>query len=176
MQSGITEGQGVRVIVENSTKIPFIVSEGINVHPRTSTNIGLNEGKHQRLPSPYPSNCSETYPPQLKQYQNFTKYSEYSSGLCKNLCYVNIGFQACGCYFPYLEGNIPFSPLEKRYCDMEPRWDNKDVDCMKKQLMKILQGEVADKCKCNPECHETSYKVKTNIVSVFASKFIFDIS
>ena len=161
MQSGITEGQGIRVIVENSTKIPFIVSEGINVHPRTATNIGLNEGKHNRLPGPYPSNCSESYPPQLEAYKNFTKHSKYSSGLCKNLCYVNMGVENCGCYFPYLEGNILFSPFGKRYCDMEPRWDNTDVDCMYKQLLKIIQGKAGDKCPCNPECHETSYKVNS---------------
>ena len=160
MQSGITEGQGIRITVENSTKIPFIVSEGINVQPRTSTNIGLNEGKHTRLPGPYPSNCSETYPPELDKYRNFTQYSKYSSGLCKNLCYVNIAEQICGCYFPYLEGNIPFSPLGKRYCDMEPVWNNTDIDCMFSVLMSIIKGSTAEKCTCNPECHETSYKVR----------------
>ena len=162
MQSGITEGQGVRVTVENSTKIPFIVSEGINVQPRTSTNVGLNEGKHTRLPGPYPSNCSETYPPELEKYRNFTHYSKYSSGLCKNMCYVNVAEQICGCYFPYLEGNIPFSPLGKPYCNMDPVWNNPDIDCMKRVLVSIIQGSTAEKCTCNPECHETSYKVKRN--------------
>ena len=160
MQSGITEGQGIRITVENSTKIPFIVSEGINVQPRTSTNIGLNEGRHTRLPGPYPSNCSESYPAELDKYRNFTQYSKYSSGLCKNMCYVNMAEQSCGCYFPYLEGNIPFSPLGKRYCDMNPVANNTDIDCMLTVLMAIIKGSAAEKCTCNPECHETAYKVR----------------
>ena len=160
MQSGITEGQGIRITVENSTKIPFIVSEGINVHPRTSTNIGLNEGSHFRLPGPYPSNCSESYPAKLKEYGNFTQYSKYSSALCKNLCYIDISKKVCGCYFPYLEGNIPFSPLGKRYCNMEPVWNNTDINCLFSVLMSVIKGSTAEKCTCNPECTETTYKVK----------------
>ena len=161
MQSGITEGQGIRITVENSTKIPFIVSEGINVHPRTSTNIGLIEGKHTRLEAPYPSHCSEEYPAELVAYQNFTKHSKYSSGLCRNLCYVNLAKTHCGCYFPYLEGNIPYDPSGKRFCNMEPVMANNDVACLQKLLYAIVKGSFGDKCKCSPECQETSYKVKT---------------
>lgn len=158
MQSGVTQGNGIRIIVENSTKIPFMISEGINVHPRTSTNIGIIEGKHTRLPGPYPSNCSESYPAEFKVYENFTRYSKYSSGLCRNLCYQYKIQEMCGCYFPYVEGNIPYAPLGKRYCNMDPIWNNPDIDCLAKFLYGIIKG-TSGECTCNPECYETSYKV-----------------
>ena len=159
MQSGITEAKGMRVTVENSTKTPFVVSEGINVPSRTSTNIGLIEERMKRLPEPYPSNCSESYPAELKKYHNFTDHSKYSSGLCSNLCYVSVAEEYCGCYFPYLEGNIPYSPAGKQYCSMDPDLSNRNLTCLQARLYEIVKGLYVDKCKCNPECYETNYKV-----------------
>ena len=163
MQNGLTEGQGVRVVIENSTKIPFIVSEGVNVPPRTSTNIGLVETKHIRMTDPYPSNCSSIYPAEYEVYENFTKHSTYSSSMCRHLCYMHFIMAYCGCYFPYIEGNIPFDPSGKRFCNMDPDLNNTDLTCLDKNLLKavtkVMTTEDTDFCKCNPECYETTYKV-----------------
>ena len=158
MQNKLTDGLGVRITIENSTKIPFIVSEGVNIPPRTSTNIGLVESKHSRLRYPYPGNCSEEYPTQFKHQDNFTRYAAYSSSMCRHICYMHLIHMMCKCYFPYLEGNIPFNPHGKRFCNMEPNWNNPDLNCLDKLLIQS-ESQIENLCNCNPECHETSYKV-----------------
>ena len=159
MQNKLTNGLGLRITIENSTKIPFIVSEGVNVRPRTSTNIGLVETKHNRLSEPYPSNCSDEYPIKFKHLDNFTRFAAYSSSMCRHVCYMDMILKHCKCFFPFLEGNIPFDPAGKRFCNMDPDKSNADLTCLD-QLLVQGADDIQSLCNCNPECHETSYKVK----------------
>ena len=161
MQNGLTENQGVRVTIENNTKIPFIVSEGINIMPRTSTNVALVESQHARLKEPFSSNCSDAFSAEYNDYINFTFNTAYSSSMCRHLCYMDYMVKNCDCYFPYIEGNIPFDPAGKRFCNMDPNWNNTDLTCLLQVLGAITTSSASGDslCKCNPECYETTYRV-----------------
>ena len=74
MRNGMTEKQGVALVIEKDSNLPNVVSEHIPLYPHSSTFVGLVEKNIRRLKSPYPSNCTTTYP---ERYKTMTKNGEF---------------------------------------------------------------------------------------------------
>ena len=62
MRNGMTVELGAKVVIEDNSKPPSIVSEGIPVRPGTSANIGITLEKIVRLEDPFKSNCTSKWP------------------------------------------------------------------------------------------------------------------
>ena len=62
MRNGMTASKGAWIIVENNTKPPNIVSEGMPLRIGTETNIALSTEVLERLKHPYQSNCTTFWP------------------------------------------------------------------------------------------------------------------
>ena len=62
MRNGMTVEQGAKIVIEDNTKPPSIVSEGIPVRSGTSANIGITLERIKRLEDPFESNCTSEWP------------------------------------------------------------------------------------------------------------------
>ena len=163
MRNGINKGSGAYIVIENSTKIPNIVSSAISVTPGFETNIGLQARKLLRLPKPYKSSCTHRYDDEDVLGMMGSEFT-YSSKACKGICYALKFYNGCKCIYPSLVEGFQiqqyFEKLTKQgpICNM--RQGSDDQQC----VWNIAFAELNKTCSCNPECVETKYRVCYNIL------------
>ena len=158
MRNGMTEKQGVGLIIEEDSRTPSVVSEHIPLYPHSSTFVALTERNILRLKSPYPSNCSDHYP---DRYKNLTENGEYdfsySEKTCQSLCHNYYVHQFCGCYLPaIIEGALGWTQFkDAKFCD----YDFTKTDKCFKEAIHYYDQDNEGVCGCYPECFHPIYQV-----------------
>ena len=158
MRNGMTEKQGIGLIIEEDSRLPSAVSEHIPLYPHSSTFVALTEKNFIRLKSPYPSNCTTMYPEMLK---NMTAGGEfdfsYSEKSCQSMCHNYYIHKHCGCYIPpIIEGSLGWEQFSNsRFCDYN---FTKMDSCIREGHEAYENGHV-DVCECLPECVHPIYQV-----------------
>ena len=92
MRNGMTERQGIYVVIENNSKLPNVISDAVPLYSKRSTDIGLTLRTFLRLKDPYPSKCSDSYP---KLYQNMTLHGTFESARFRNTLTWDILNSSC---------------------------------------------------------------------------------
>ncbi len=90
MVSKVANVDSLKVTIHQKETLPPVLSNGIDILPGTSTNIGLTMKKIERLDSPY-GKCQPS-----KTYPGHTKFI-YSEELCEQLVKFKEISQSCGC-------------------------------------------------------------------------------
>ena len=164
MRNGINEKYGAHIVIEHNKKNPSM-SKGIDVMPGTETNIGLQKHVIKRLSKPYRSNCTNEY--LEKNVKNYVDQGfQYSSKICKGLCFAYLLEQQCHCVHPSLLEGFGIETWFANLSQITPcnvSFHSKDVLCMT-NVDSSVRGDVGENwdqpCECNPECIEISYEVK----------------
>ena len=155
MRNAINEKYGAHIVVEHNKKNPSM-SKGID---------GMQKHVIKRLMKPYKSNCTNEYRDEIvKLYVD--KEFEYSSKICKGVCFSAEMHSKCGCVHPsLLEGfgiEKWFSSLSKtKPCNTT--FNSKDYACVQGVNWTetgATGSEWDQPCQCNSECTEISYEVK----------------
>ena len=61
LKNGETKQAGARIAIHESKKTPLVDEFGLDILPNTLTNIGIQEIRITRQPSPYVSNCTKDW-------------------------------------------------------------------------------------------------------------------
>ena len=75
---------------------PIPAIDSILVSPGTQVDIALNAEVKSRLPAPYKSNCSDSWPEQINQ--TFIAYTKKDPDVCQLICYIHIVKNHCDCW------------------------------------------------------------------------------
>ena len=164
MRNGLTESNGIHIVIEDSQKSPSILSNGISIQPGTETNIGLKVTTLSRLKSPFSSECTDQYQGAEVKEIKFLNYFKYSSKNCKSWCYIVVIHDTCKCWdLSLMEGVIvqdflKWSKLrDMRIC--EKRNESSESACVRNVLYGDDQNFLTERCMCHAECKEVEYKV-----------------
>ena len=167
MRNGLTEANGIHIVIEDSRKSPSIISNGISVQPGTETNIGLKMSKISRLKTPFESSCIEDYKSKLFNVTFLNRF-EYSSKNCKSWCYLILIIAYCDCFEQSLiEGVFAREfvgwqdTYNFKYCQQEI--GSEDEICVKNVTTTLPQEYLTDLCSCGAECLETEFKVNDRL-------------
>ena len=167
MRNGLTEANGIHIVIEDSKKSPSIISNGISVQPGTETNIGLKMSKISRLKAPFESSCLESYESDRINVTFLNKF-EYSSKNCKSWCYIILIITFCRCFEQSLiEGVLAqeFVGWKDTYkfsfCQQEIGSEN--AICVKNVTTSINADVLTERCLCGAECSETEFKVNESV-------------
>ena len=161
MRNGINQRSGIHVVIEDNTKNPSIVSKGISVMPGTETNIGLQRSTVLRLPPPFNSSCTNVYNHKRVEEVVGSDF-QYSSKVCKGVCFSFLFYDACKCLYPSLlegfaiETYFRFVKDQVRTCNVTlGSDDHKCIDEIGKETLTESKT-----CSCYPECTEIRYSVR----------------
>merc|ERR1712032_1013138 len=118
MDKGITQSAGARVTVHTTDTRALADEFGLDVHPATSTSIGLEEVSYERIEAPYESDCIREW-----SQTNYTEFLEdgnmsipwpYTQEQCKRFCMLDSIMSDCVCFPPLFldndngrEGKLP---------------------------------------------------------------------
>ena len=161
MKNSITESIGARVVVENSVKMPSLISNGKLVSPGTETNIGVSRTHIKRLKKPYNSACTDKYLDE--RVSSVIGNIEYSATNCRGLCFLDKIMTKCGCLYPVLvEGydiDIWFEKISENVTTCHITQGSADWHCI--DDMSNWDELTSDElCSCRPECEEMKFKVR----------------
>ena len=166
MKSRITQSSGARIVVEDNRKTPSMASKGMLVYPGSETNIGIQRSHIKRLTEPYKSRCTMEYLD--KEIKSHIGNMTYSSRICMGMCYLNIIFHKCNCLFPTLvegyEINSWFEQVKINITTCNINTESVDFKCIISLGIENIYSN--DACRCQPECHETKYKVLNQNISI----------
>ena len=164
MRNGLTESNGMHIVIEDSRKSPSILSNGISIQPGTETNIGLKVTTLSRLKSPFSSECTDQYQGEEMKNINFLTSFEYSSKNCKSWCYIVVIYQKCNCWdLSLMEGVIVQEFVKwskmRNLTPCEKRNGSSESACVRNLLYGDDQSFLTERCMCHAECKEVEYKV-----------------
>ena len=97
-RNGLTEDEGISLMIHNKTIPPNIESNTIKLRPETSTDVIVTVKSMERQQAPYSSQCQNSYPDSLTNVEDAFMYSQT---YCRSVCKSEYIFQKCGCYHPY---------------------------------------------------------------------------
>ena len=144
---GIDNGIGLTIYIHPINTYPFLGVHGISVPPGYSSNIAMHKIATQRLPTPYPSGCSDG-----KDIPTIIP-GDYTVMGCEVSCQYHYIYKKCGYIEPFMRA---FMPAEKY-----PRKKNTDpkqvLDCRNKILMAWFRKGFRETCNCPPPCEEEVY-------------------
>ena len=165
MRNGMTEKQGIYVVIGNSGQLPNIVSESLPLYPKSSTELGLTVRNIARLEDPYPSKCADEYP---AKYQNMTLNGNfdflYSEKTCQSMCVNYLINKYCGCYNPkVIEGTLGWRQYaNSSFCDTF----TEKAPCIDKALTVYRSSsETNNVCECFSECKQAIYTVGLSVIT-----------
>ena len=166
MRNAINEKYGAHIVVEHNKKNPSM-SKGIDAMPGTETNVGMEKHVIKRLPKPYKSNCSNEY--RDKNIKRFVDDGfEYSSKICKGVCFSAEMHAKCGCVHPSLLEGFGIEKWFTSLNEIKPcniTFNSKDFACIQGVNWTETGPTGSDwdqPCQCNSECTEISYEVSMN--------------
>ncbi|XP_050400495.2 degenerin mec-10 [Patella vulgata] len=143
---GITNGNGIQIMVHDRDSIPHPYDEGIAVAPESETFVGLNMLRVSRMVEPYGS-CDDG-----TTFQN--KYgAKYTRASCQKFCESVLIMDKCNCTDSKQE-EINLKIANTRELPHECR-SQKDTKCMVSINRRYEIGDL--KCKCDDPCEETKY-------------------
>ena len=157
MRNGMTEKQGVNVVIEDSSKLPNVISEHIPLYPMSSTDVGLTVRNIVRLKDPYLSNCTDKYPDMYKNMTSNGKFDfGYSEKTCQSMCHNYYIHQYCGCYIAQIiEGSLGWGQFSNSsFCVSNV---TKATSCDDKARELFVKNKYV--CQCFPECAQPVYQV-----------------
>lgn len=164
MRNGINEKYGAHIVAEHNKKNPSM-SKGIDAMPGIETNFGMQKHVIKRLQKPYESNCTNEYLDKSVK-RHVDNGFEYSSKICRGMCFSKEMAIKCGCVHPsLLEGfgiEKWFSSLNGLIKPCNVTFKSKDIACLQNVNWTVegAAGSTWDQpCQCNSECTEISYEV-----------------
>lgn len=151
------KSNGIIIFIHNSSNIPIMTMEGINLSTGFETEILLSQVIYKRLASPF-DNCVEDFDSYL--YKKTIKLNSiYRQKLCMQLCYQETLIQNCNCY----EINSFKIPGSKP-CTLT------EITCVYDVITKFFNGSNSQSSDCLKECPQECNIYSYNIKS-FQSNF-----
>ena len=158
MRNGMTEKQGIGLVIEEVSRLPNVVSEHIPLYPHSSTYVAMTERNIMRLKAPYPSNCTTSYPEMYKNMTSEGKFDfSYSEKTCQSMCHNYYVHKYCGCYMPaILESSIGWEQfLNSDFC----RYEFTKTNSCFHDALKVIDVDNEAACGCFPECVHPIFEV-----------------
>ncbi|XP_054994198.1 amiloride-sensitive sodium channel subunit delta [Sorex araneus] len=141
---------GVKVVVHQHDRSPFLEHRGFSVRPGTQTTIAVREDEVHRLGSPY-SGCS---PGADGAGRTLLYGGAYSQQACLVSCFQQLMVNACGCAY-YLH---PL-PAGAEYCSYprHPAWGH----CFYRLRRDLESHRLPCTAHCPRPCRDSSYTLST---------------
>ena len=128
--------------------------------PNMKTGIKVLKKAVTRQKSPYVTNCSDLYPPDLKNNLIDWSNTRYNEDYCKSMCIVTYVHQKCHCYDPTLmEANFlsNVQPKDLKFCSIVV--NTTDRNCSLEAKQNYTSGSGKSECTCRPSCNEEEFEV-----------------
>ena len=164
MRNGLSEQQGINVVVENNTKQPAVVTGATLIYPGAATMIGLTTTVYSRLEHPFESNCTAKFPPEYSLPHRLCDSCAYSGPICGANCFNTMLMMKCKCFNTnFIEGFVgPFGDMDMgkvNFCSKSPMSEEKKCFDM---MCNMAEKRTDNPCPlCKSECTETVYTVRT---------------
>jgi hypothetical protein len=129
--------------------------------PNTQTNVAIHLKLITRRKSPYSSNCSAIFPPELQPFA--PEGTAYSDGTCKNMCKIKYMQMACNCTDPLLmDARQEFNHENTKFCStLENSIDRQCVHNATSDYSK----DTTKACPCQLECRELLHEVSFTCIA-----------
>ena len=145
---------GARIAIHNQSKVPDLISEGLDASTNYQTNIGIKRSFISKLDYPYSScvknnHLSDAFDSHLYRYM-FTELnmSLYSQKKCHQLCLQDFIRKTCGC----IDGSLPFI----QYTNICYTIDS--LSCIDNSKINYYSNNGIRKCsECPLECDSVNY-------------------
>ena len=149
MRNGLTPSRGAHIVIEYSTELPNVISEGISVAPGRETMVSLKMSENWRLKAPY-GNCTDDIldPDVQEMYPPFFKYSAKS---CNAFCFIVNTMRECSCMVAEQIGGIMLDQYDKLTTNKSR--------CEKGSNCNSNPEKWFIPCDCSAECNDTIYHV-----------------
>ena len=160
LRNGLTQNEGLAVVIHSPRMVPLVSNSAINVKPNTATSIELGFKSVHRQANPYPSNCSDTW--KLSSYSDIHDDEiSYQTNLCLSKCTSDLIQKTCQCKSIQLdeyhdEHSLKEASSNMTYCDISDRLDNKCIA----GVVNSIGNETS--CKCPLRCNEISYPTQVS--------------
>ena len=150
MRNGLTQNRGAHIVIEYTSELPNVISEGISVSPGAETMVSLKKLEISRLKDVNYGNCTDEildsgikamYPPEFK----------YSAKSCNAFCLIVNTMRECNCMKETEVGGIMLHNYDELKKD-KPR-------CMTNSKCMGNPEDWFKPCSCNAECYDTLYQV-----------------
>ena len=155
MRNGLTSSTGAHIVLEDSSEMPNIISDGISAAPGRETSISLRLINVARLEAPYASKCVDDIRNNSIR-EMFDNRFKYSAKTCSAICYVVNTRNRCDCYNAKEVGGIMIEHYDHLSSIMR-RCDEKNV--VQQKCLSDVHKDFTY-CDCQPECHEKLYMVQ----------------
>ncbi|XP_071965645.1 acid-sensing ion channel 4-A-like [Antedon mediterranea] len=139
--SDIQPAAGLRILIHDQSEMPFPEDQGVTISPGKETSIGIHRTEFERLPSPYPSDCSDSSVHTL--FSELFSQITYSKPACWKDCIYYKTYNHCKCYLPKYTFDHSVTPL----CTAG---NATQEQCMLEAEQKIAEGSFI--CDCPPAC------------------------
>jgi hypothetical protein len=151
-----------RVNIENSTYIPSIFSNIIQIKPGVHTEIQLKKVIKSKLPAPY-SDCQEKYPNELL-FSEKLRAMPYKEEYCVLLCLQKKTNERCNCYDLW----YPF--YDERF---EPCLNESQSSCSDNLFYEMYEQDQIAFCTniCKAECTSISYDISSSYADFPSKKY-----
>jgi hypothetical protein len=153
---------GFRLNIENSSYIPSIFSNIIQIKPGTHTEIRLKKVIKSKLPAPY-SDCQDNYPNELLFSEKFSTIP-YKEEYCVFMCLQKKTTERCNCYDVW----YPF--YDERF---EPCLNESQSSCSDNLFYEMYEQNHIAFCSniCKMECTSISYDISSSYADFPSRKY-----
>jgi len=155
---GLSNSNGIRVYVDNSTDFPTSYSDGIDLMPGTSANVIIKKHFSEKLPKPY-SDCDlvsgSTHDSEL--YKSIiARNKTYKQKDCMFLCLQKDIMKNCQCY------DLWYDQIDT---ETKPCLNETDIGCANfRYYLYFQEGKKLNyKDECPLECSSLSYELFSTV-------------
>ena len=156
MQGGFTPSLGVRLILHERDKLPLTSTAGISLGTNTETNIVIRALKNTRQPAPFPSECLDDWPDDVKETLNGVDI-KYQDNLCQSFCLDQFIQDACNCTLTLV---LDYDRQLSHRCQLH---DPIEGLCVSEIASPHSLKKLTKSCtQCRPSCEETRFETHVN--------------
>ena len=154
LRRDLASATGIRFLLHAPRSYPMITSQGMDLKTNTLTKVSLELNQIQRRPSPYESNCTNTW--SNEETYNSVRHMPYQRLLCESICIDDIIQELCNCtYIGLIEFNRKLSPACDFFIDKEYFECIENISLNQEYYVQLA----SERCSsCSPECEEEVYK------------------
>lgn len=172
---------GLRVIISNSSMMPFTDFDGIDVAVGEQTNIGIGRSFTHRLSRPY-SECVDTLD-EVRANENdmlqivydqikTNKLIKYQQDYCLSVCLQTFVIAKCNCS----DLSLLFLDVPK-FFQVKGCYSTEEIERLNRVESEFLNGNEIEICyeKCPNECNAAEFKLKTTSARNYIFRFFFNL-
>ena len=146
---------GFRVVIHDPGSEPFLIHEGFDIIPGTSTSVTLSETRIERLGKPYAECKSES----VTRFGNVER--KYTRTLCRHVCIIKLILDKCGCMIhrsPYQLMNRANTTICTNLNKNNFKETFNRILCQVNQYKNLLENEASSCNDCLLPCDEHIYQ------------------